>query len=351
MNKRIEHRKKVFDELHQIERPKYADARDHIWLYAEKKDISKYYNSFRGIEDIADWMGDALKHDRGGYLSEELRKPLVDKSWSFDRQIITDTKLDIDRVAYNRHIGNWNADDYLLANAYPLPERMQPKRLLDFGAGYGRQVNLWHQMVPDLQYVALDAIRKSYLCQVVYYDCVPIPNNEYLDNPSSFRVDVGPGIWHLPSWRHDLLPSNHFDLVLAIFVLPEIHPETLERTLGLFHRVLKPGGALFIRDHGLIVPSANTLDVAHLLRMLGFVLEFRPYLQERQDLRGVPRIWRKRHPNIPLPEEGVCMDDMSGWRALFEKAKGIRVRELIRDSKDLYAHILKFRPQVKPKWK
>jgi hypothetical protein len=149
----------------------------------------------------------------------------------------------------------------------------------------------------------MDAIRKPYLCQCCYFQQFDLPYIEYLAEPSTFRIKEAPGIYHLPAWRWDLVESSSVDLLLAIMVLPELHTLTLYSTLDQCARVIKPGGALYIRDHGLITKSANTEDIAKALSERGFVLEFRPYVKDQVDLRGIPRIWRKRHNGIQVADE------------------------------------------------
>jgi SAM-dependent methyltransferase len=294
----------TFDELDQTERLRYTDADDRAWLLVRNKGTAEaHYEQFNGAQDVTWWMRTTLNQDRGGYLPDHIRAPLIEQSHRFDQEVLLALGEHIDEAEYKKYIGPWNADDFFMANAYPVPGRQQPRRVLDFGAGYGRQVNLWHQNVSDLQYVAVDVIRKSYLCQCCYFQHVPLKYHEYLVDREAFIIDDSPGIFHVPAWRWDRVPSNHFDMILAIMVLPEIYPETLFRTLHQFERILKPGGALFIRDHGLVIQSANTEDVAEKLRGLGFVLEFRPYVKDKVDLRGIPRIWRKRVPGTPVADE------------------------------------------------
>jgi SAM-dependent methyltransferase len=147
-----------------------------------------------------------------------------------------------------RHVDEYNAVDFLLQILYPVPERMRPKRVLDFGAGYGRQMNLWSG-VHDLSYVAVDAIELPYTLQSFYLSQFDLPVYEYVNG---WRGNVGgkPGIYHLPTWRIDLLPDAFFDLVICTQVLQEIPATMVQRSIQTFRRCLKTGGALYIRDLG-----------------------------------------------------------------------------------------------------
>lgn len=299
----------AFDELYGTERPRYTLKDEERWLFAEKIDKRKsFYDSFNGVGDIVKWYVDAVSHERGGYIPEHLEAPLVERSRAFDLRVLPEISSHISIEQYDRYIGRWNAGDYYFANAYAVPERFRPKRVLDFGAGFGRQVNLWSQEVPELVYTAVDIVRNSYLSQNLYFKRSELPLNEYVIDPSSFTIRNTPGIYHIPSWRWDLVPTGFFDMILAIFVLPEVSVAALTKTLSEFYRVLKPGGGLFIRDHGKMVPSFNGVHVSAELKRLGFVLEFRPYVRgqtrvnEKVDIRGVPRIWRKLDPDIPVAD-------------------------------------------------
>jgi SAM-dependent methyltransferase len=209
------------------------------------------------------------------------------------------------------HVDEYSATDYLLQNLYPLPERMRVRRVLDFGAGFGRQANLWCQLNPDLVFVGMDGIENSYCLQHLYYSLMGRPLHDYMAVPASFAVKDEPGIYHLPTWRSDLLPENFFDMVLCVQVLQEINEQLVLYMLKTFQRCLKPGGALYIRDHEDVWQPAHTLRLGEMLPDFGFELEFRPYVIDSHphlyaghgtlpDIHGIPRIWRKRDPEYPV---------------------------------------------------
>ena len=59
------------------------------------------------------------------------------------------------------------------------------------------------------------------------------------------------------------------------------------------YRVLKPGGILYIRDHGKDwMYSAHKLDIEELLKK-DFKLVFKPNLKDKLEIHGIPRIWKK----------------------------------------------------------
>jgi hypothetical protein len=99
-------------------------------------------------------------------------------------------------------------------------------------------------------------------------------------------------------------------MVLCVQVLPEINEQLVIHMLDNFRRCLKPGGALFVRDHETAWQPAHLLKLNELLPKFGFELEFRPYVVDTHpslysghdfppDIHGVPSIWRKREPRYP----------------------------------------------------
>jgi hypothetical protein len=81
-------------------------------------------------------------------------------------------------------------------------------------------------------------------------------------------------------------------------VLHELNSTTLKEMINVFHRVLKPGGMLYIRDHGLYYTPGNQIDLDKYLPKNGFTLEFKPHVIDREDLHGIPQIWRKTDERV-----------------------------------------------------
>jgi len=190
-----------------------------------------------------------------------------------------------------------NAEDYRFQDLYPRPPRWQTRRLLDFHPGLGRQVNIWCQEVPGLVYCAMESDEAAYIAQTDYFlrtDVLPVM--DYVTDPRDFLVREQAGIYHLPTWRFDLLPPGFFDMIMCVDVLPHLSVRLLRHMLPLFHRCLATGGGLYIRDDS---DAAFDHDLDRTLSQLGFVLEFRPYLFPGEDIHGLPRLWRKVDPRKP----------------------------------------------------
>jgi len=262
-----------------------------IPFWITRWETSKEMQDFQGVEDLVRWFEWAA-FPKPHYFSEGEISPLVEKSQSYHQKLIDQLSLDINVKEYEVN-SVYNAQDYLFQNLYPVPNRMKIHRILDFGAGYGRQANLWTQLKKDIVYVGMDAIELPYCLQHLYYSYLDLPLHEYVIERENFKIKDKPGIYHLPTWRYDLLPDNFFDLIICVQVLHELNEILLKNMIKSFHRVLRPGGMLYIRDHDLAYTPGNRVDLKEYLPKNGFVLEFRPHIVDREELHGLPQIWRK----------------------------------------------------------
>jgi SAM-dependent methyltransferase len=270
------------------------------WEWAEE------FHNYNGPEDLIRWFEWMKPYPC--YLIPELIKPLAQLSEAKNKEILR--SIDGSREYVYQYVDEYGAADYLFQNIYPVPQRMQVKRILDFGAGYGRQINLWSQLHPDLTYVSMDAIELPYCLQHFYYSHFDVLLHEYVKSPDDFHIEGFPGVYHVPTWRTDLLPNDFFDMIICVGVLPEISERLVYHMLQVFQNCLKPGGALYIRDHDLAAIYGHKLNLNKLLLERRFVLEFRPYFSDSwyalygdhdfpPDVHGIPRIWRKPDPRYP----------------------------------------------------
>jgi len=149
----------------------------------------------------------------------------------------------------------------------------------------------------------MDATPACYLTQCLYYDGAGYALNDYLEAHadgarSDFSLRTGKNlINHLPSWRRDIVEDQSVDMISCVQVLRELSKGMLRYALEFFNRALKPGGALYIRDH-IGFHNVNQTDLDALLRSYGFVLEWQPHITDRVDVHGLPRIWRKSDPAV-----------------------------------------------------
>jgi SAM-dependent methyltransferase len=257
------------------------------------------HHAYNGPEDLLRWFQWLKPYQH--YFHPEQIGSLAWRSETKNREIFAKFGWSYDFS----YVDEYSATDYLLQNLYPVPERMRVRRVLDFGAGFGRQANLWTQLNPEMTFVGMDGIEGPYCLQNLYYHQLDAPLHDYMDAPDSFAIEPTAGIYHLPTWRTDLLPESFFDMVVCVQVIPEINEQLVLHMLDVFHKSLKPGGALFIRDHDLAWQPAHTLNLKEILPKIGFELEFSPYVADTHpalysghafppDIHGIPRIWRKR---------------------------------------------------------
>jgi SAM-dependent methyltransferase len=295
----------AFKDVYEKDKNKYIKNWIVRWKYVDivqNKDefyqLNRLY-SYNGKSELVDWFDYLLWNKKVNYFPAKRTAELTELARANDKRIIDELKLEFkwSNEEYDHHIGGYNAEDFQLQNFYPIPERNKVETILDFGAGFGRQANLWTQQ-KNTTYVGMDAIPNSYCVQNLYYGRLNVPFYEYVENPSGFKISTDKkGVYHLPTWRYDLLPSNTFDLVICSQVLSEINGKLAKKMINEFYRILKPGGALYVRDPGPYRhKSGNKVNIDKYIDNNGFYLEFRPYIIVKEDLWAFPRIWRK-HDN------------------------------------------------------
>lgn len=192
----------AYDDLDKNERLLFSPEEDRLWMWAHKKPgRAEYHERFRGREDTLEWMQLGLSADRGGYVPAEIRAPLVAMSRRFDERLFAKLGTSIDTHAYDKYIGQWNADDYYYTNACATPDWQKVQTVLDFGAGYGRQINIWHQKLPNIRYIATEVVRKPSLCQCCYFQHLDIPYYEYALHSQTYEISTSTGVYHIPAWR------------------------------------------------------------------------------------------------------------------------------------------------------
>ena len=260
------------------------------WDYQEERiEHVKYpdnypstFDTYEGIKDINKWMDWISKSEFKDNIDDDYIEPYINSSYFYDDAIVKIKDFD----KYSSTIGRYNAEDYLYTYLY------NGNKILDFGPGYGRQINLLSQFKDDLVYVGMDAILQSYCMQNLYYSKSKHRLVEYLDNNKLKIYD--PGIYHIPTWRADILPKNYFDKILCVQVLQEINEDLVYYMLDVFRDVIRKDGILYIRDHGKNWKySAHNLNIEKLLPKYGFELHLKVELKDKEEIHGIPRIWRK----------------------------------------------------------
>lgn len=249
--------------------------------------ISNFFG-FKGASELTQWMNWFLAY-YPDYIQNDAIRALVAKSRTTDERLLKQQGLDYVWTMCDNRIGINNAHDFMLPQVYPVPKRNRNKAVPDSGAGYGRQANLWHDQ--PVAYIGMDWIINSYCLQNIYYKTLTDNVTDYIDNPAAFRFDAGkPGIYHLPMWHLNLIPDNSLDLVMCVQVLPELGPRLVRYLVKQFERILKPGGAWYIRDHAYAWKPTGNFDLEAYLPENGFTLEYKAHIINDKDNHGVPRI-------------------------------------------------------------
>jgi SAM-dependent methyltransferase len=279
------------------------------WLLAddhERRGTRREMNfkSYEGPEHLRRFLTWNL-HFRGrSYLPTEMIESLAQTSARRDAQCCDRLGIAIDSSTLLT-VGRENAEDYLFQRVYPMPERFQIRRLLDFGGGFGRMANLSFA-APGTRIesiIAVEGIPSTYLTQRLYFRGMGFDCADYLDESAAgrnFNVTGSLGscqIIHLPTWQMRLIPDESVDAICCIQVLRELYPDLLIYVVKQFSRILRPGGQLYIRDH-IQFHDPNQMPQQLVLQTHGFVLEFWPQIRDRADLHGIPRIWRRFDPAV-----------------------------------------------------
>lgn len=260
------------------------------------------FGDFDGIDHLERMLRWIHGFRYGEVPGRDALAPLVARALEVDRAVcdragIETRDIDLANIAW------YNAQDHAFQRACPVPKRLMPRRILDLGAGHGRQAALLRDEIlsGEVVYTAVDVTPACYLVQHLYFSLMGLPVTEYLTQdpvgtaPDWQALAAEGSVRHLPSWRLDLLGRASVDMVIAVQVLREMALPALRDALRHIHRVLKAGGAFYIRDHvGFHNPSAVDLNAA--LAAQGFVPEWQPQMVDRRDVHGVPRLWRKPDP-------------------------------------------------------
>ena len=194
----------------------------------------------------------------------------------------------------------WNAIDGNIISQY-CPE---VKVVLDFGSGYGRLGAVFGHEERNGVYISADCVEVSYILQNLFLSLMaPKRFHEYFDyvfERREFRVDctIENALYHIPSWRLDLLEDGGIDLLMAVFVLPEVNEFALIEFIKQAKRVVRKGGYIYLRDHLYHTGNnnhkgAHQLNTEQLLTEAGFNLLYQGDYKDNVDIYGIPRIYQK----------------------------------------------------------
>ncbi|MBI4329590.1 MAG: hypothetical protein HY685_06970 [Chloroflexi bacterium] len=258
-------------------------------------EVSPEVHKFQGLDSVKELLSFTANPSYAVWnpdLGWEIPEAYVRASEERHREVLGALFPEEKQEPYTyRHADFYNATDFFFQNI----QGREITRVLDFGAGYGRQSLLWTKLRNPLVYVGMDAIEAPYLVQnAVYRHLSGIEFREYMDAPESFRIAATPSagtvVYHVPTWRADLLPERFFDLIICSHILQELNERTVRWLIPLFTRTVRDEGALYIRDQEFWRP-AHRLHVGKMLLAQGWRLAWRFAGEDRKDINGNPRLW------------------------------------------------------------
>jgi SAM-dependent methyltransferase len=228
---------------------------------------------------------------------EEIKAMSADRHASILKRIFS-TYKETDNDAHNGY-DIWNAID-----AHIIFEHCEKiDNILDFGSGYSRLGLVFggHERVRN--YIAIDCIELSYMLQnlaLSYF--APEKFFEYIEfaferKDFTLQLNSGKHIYHLPTWKWDLIPSNSVDLVCAVFVLPEINTFAFNDFIEQISRTIRPNGYLYLRDHLYHTGENNHLgghqyDTEKVLLDKSFKKIYQGEYKDNVEIYGSPRIYQ-----------------------------------------------------------
>lgn len=276
----------------------WAGGMEHIGIHEENNSLKSV------IEYILAFKNQKLFEKNFINLDDDL----FQKSKDITKQILKNFG---NKSKYDDYSDMANVFDYTFI-FYPqrVSEISKINKVLDFGAGYGRQANLFSDKV--LQYWATDAIETSYATQNKYLsELAKINNKKYFDDlEENFIMDEiinSEGLFHIPSWNLNKIEDGYFDLIICSHILPELTEETFDIVFPMIMNLIRPNGFLYIRDHGLRWQPGHLYDVEKILFDNGFILEYSVFARDKNDIHGIPRIYRKLSKEIThrVPSIGI----------------------------------------------
>jgi hypothetical protein len=273
-----------------------AEARDSFGYYI---DFANSWESFRNPEELLGYLGIHRTHKaQFGEILADLGR-------------LTDEELDWAR----RYVEFFDRVGRLLSTAATRPELQfdiaetafdwrvvrryvpAPARVLDYGAGCGRQAVSAFLRDPDVIYTAVDSTLNAYTVQNVTFSLIDALRSErrftdFLDlqlaaDPYPDISAAAPGsIFHLPAWFDQVaLPTRFYDVMFACHVHGELSAPDFNRLVAAAARCLADDGILYVRSElAILFPKGwwetrdlHGIDIVEVLRASGLVPVFCSY--------------------------------------------------------------------------
>ena len=131
-----------------------------------------------------------------------------------------------------------------------LPAWIQPHRVLEIGAGYGRLAYAFVSARPDLQYYVVDIPPALYVSQRYLSEVLPdvavFPFRPFRDHAEVAAAMAGARIVFLEPQQLELLPPDHLDVVLTVSTLHEMRADQVANYLAQVDRLCR--GAFYTKQ-------------------------------------------------------------------------------------------------------
>lgn len=283
------------------------DLRPYVWgsleVYADavQTRMSQYHSKYDLLHWLTFWTESARL--ASPFTGEPAYERLKEESCTVHQTVLR-YLFDAAKINSAPHAGYdiWNAIDGHVTSVHC----SDVKTVLDFGSGYGRLGAVFAGPARGGNFIAVDCIEISYLLQNLFLSLMaPGRFYEYCDYAFERRdffvnLDKENLVYHLPSWRLDLVPDKKVDLVTSVFVLPEINQFALLDFIQQAKRIVRPGGYIYLRDHLYHKgddghQGAHRLDTSVLLEKAGFEQIYEGNYRDNEEIYGIPRIYKKSH--------------------------------------------------------
>lgn len=258
-------------------------------------------NEYNSKFDLLHWMSFWTEKKRivSPFKGNKEFENLKNKSSSAHQEVFS-FLFDQDIVKKKTHFGYdiYNANDAFIISKFCKNYNF----VLDFGSGYGRLGAMFAYKEANKTYISVDCVEATYILQNLFLSLLK-PKNfyEYFDYQflnKEFKIQKKNSIYHIPTWKLNLIHNKTIDLITGIFVLPEINEFALMNFIKEAKRILRIGGYIYLRDHLYQTGENNhkgchKLNTEDELSKAGFQLIYKGEYKDNIEIYGTPRIYRK----------------------------------------------------------
>lgn len=264
---------KVFNTCREFSRATlpYEEASNSFGYYI---DIPNNWERYRSPEELVNFLGihrthsysyDEIINDMGPLTPDELEwvKGFLSVMDTVRKMLSTtgfkvDLKHDVAETLYNWRMIHKFVDF--------------PCRVLDFGAGSGRQGVAAMLHDPRMIYTAIDSVLGAYTIQnfVLSYISTLLPESNFtdyldfqfagLEKPDIAQAKPG-DIFHIPGWLAEKqVPEMFYDVIIAAFVHNELSKYDFMRLIHVIEKSLAKDGVVFVRSEQYVRDYRDFMD-------------------------------------------------------------------------------------------